>query len=161
GRLPRPMRPEGPLLTRPNCPFLTGEDMPRLSHLVACSLLALAAGACAPGSQRPAPEQPPRKSPGTSAKNEEAPPPLLTVAVAARARVPAKTPETPTPKKEEVPAKKEVAAPSTSRKHRSMVPEINPKDFEKLITLIKPHEGESGWAKIPWLTSLAEAWEKA
>lgn len=38
---------------------------------------------------------------------------------------------------------------------------LSPDNFEKIHALIKPKQGEWQWAKIPWLTSLAEAQKKA
>jgi hypothetical protein len=38
---------------------------------------------------------------------------------------------------------------------------ITPDTFDRLHALILPQEGEAKWATIPWLTSLAEARERA
>jgi hypothetical protein len=38
---------------------------------------------------------------------------------------------------------------------------IPPGQYDKLRERIKPADGEDAWAKVPWLTSLWEAREKA
>ncbi|MCI0456205.1 MAG: DUF3578 domain-containing protein [Gemmataceae bacterium] len=38
---------------------------------------------------------------------------------------------------------------------------IDPEQFDKLHTLIKPSAGEDRWAEIPWLASLWEARQRA
>ncbi len=38
---------------------------------------------------------------------------------------------------------------------------IDPEQFDKLHTLIKPTAGEDKWAEIPWLASLWEARQRA
>jgi hypothetical protein len=38
---------------------------------------------------------------------------------------------------------------------------LTPERFEQLETLIKPAEGESRWAEIPWLIDVYEARKKA
>jgi hypothetical protein len=39
--------------------------------------------------------------------------------------------------------------------------ELTPASFARLHALIKPRAGESKWAKVPWLTNLAEARKRA
>jgi hypothetical protein len=38
---------------------------------------------------------------------------------------------------------------------------LTPETFGRLHRLIKPQPGESKWARVPWLTNLAEARKKA
>jgi hypothetical protein len=39
--------------------------------------------------------------------------------------------------------------------------DLSPASFARLHALIKPLPGESKWAKVPWLTNLAEARKRA
>jgi hypothetical protein len=38
---------------------------------------------------------------------------------------------------------------------------ITPQSFQELRAVIRPHEGEGKWARIPWLASLWEARQRA
>ena len=40
-------------------------------------------------------------------------------------------------------------------------PEITDNDIDRLLKAIKPQPGESPWRKIPWLTAIRAAREKA
>jgi hypothetical protein len=38
---------------------------------------------------------------------------------------------------------------------------IGPKEFQQLLTAVKPQSGEDKWAEIPWLSSLWQARKQA
>lgn len=40
-------------------------------------------------------------------------------------------------------------------------PELSREKFERLHAMVKPQPGEWNWARIPWMTDLAEARKKA
>jgi hypothetical protein len=48
-----------------------------------------------------------------------------------------------------------LAAPAPARER------LTPDTFDRLHKLIKPQPGESKWARVPWLTDLAEARRRA
>ena len=54
-----------------------------------------------------------------------------------------------------------VGATSASARGDDAVPDLTPADFERLLTAIKPQQGESPWREIPWLTNVTEARRKA
>lgn len=41
------------------------------------------------------------------------------------------------------------------------VANIDPADFQRLLTTIKPQPGESPWREIPWMTNVTEARRRA
>jgi len=41
------------------------------------------------------------------------------------------------------------------------VPEIAAADFDRLLTAIKPQQGESPWREVVWLTNVTEARRRA
>ena len=41
------------------------------------------------------------------------------------------------------------------------LPKLDAKDLDTLLTEIKPHQGESPWREIAWLTDVTEARQRA